>query len=75
MKRDGAAMATTSRDIFYNETSCNRDAFARGSGQKIIGFSIYGDAGSTLVVEKGYFQGIEENLKLLPQLYPGKCCP
>jgi hypothetical protein len=40
-------------------------------GQKIIGFSIYGSVNSTLVIDKGYFEGIEENLKLLPIYYPG----
>ncbi len=47
------------------------DAFRRGVGQKIVGFSFYGDINSNIAKVKGYFEGIGENLKLMPTRYPG----
>jgi hypothetical protein len=41
------------------------------SGQKIVGFSFYGDVKSSVAIEKGYFDGIVGNLKLMPTFYPG----
>ena len=58
-------------DVRYNETTCGRDAYRRGVGQKIVGFSFYGDVNSTVSIEKGYFDGIVGNLKLMPKFYPG----
>ena len=58
-------------DVPYNETTCGRDAYRRGTGQKIVGFSFYGDVNSTVSIEKGYFDGIVGNLKLMPKFYPG----
>ena len=31
------------RNILFNETTCSIDAYNRGMGQKIVGFSLYGD--------------------------------
>ena len=28
---------------WFNQTTCGKDAFSRGMGQKIIGMSLYGD--------------------------------
>jgi hypothetical protein len=57
--------------IRFNETTCSLDAFRRGVGQKIVGFSFYGDINSDVSKKKGYFEGIAENLNLLPSHYPG----
>jgi len=32
--------------IKFEETSCGHDSFRRGAGQKIVGFSFYGDINS-----------------------------
>ena len=57
--------------VRYNETTCSQSAFIRGSGQKVIGFSIYGDMNSNHSRAKGYFEGISENLSLISIYYPG----
>lgn len=57
--------------IDYNQTTCGQDAFARGSGQKVISFSFYGDIKTEYSKKKGYFDGLEGNLKLMPKYYPG----
>ena len=31
------------KNIWFNQTTCSLDAYSRGKGQKIIGFSLYGD--------------------------------
>ena len=62
----------THRAIKYNETTCGRDAFARGSRQKVVAFSFYGDVNTQLSIKKGYFEGIEGNLNIMPQYYPGR---
>ena len=33
-------------DIAFNQTTCGQDAYQRGTGQKIVGFSFYGDINS-----------------------------
>ena len=58
-------------DLTLNQTSCSSDAFRRGPNQKIIGFSFYANIETNRVKTKGYFDGIVENLALIPQLYPG----
>ena len=30
-------------NIWFNQTTCSMDAYDRGMGQKIVGFSLYGD--------------------------------
>ena len=45
--------------------------FCRGKGQKVVGFSFYGDIHSDHAKAKGYFEGIVGNLKLMPKYYPG----
>ena len=34
---------TSADTIQSNQTTCSLDAFKRGPGQKIVGFSLYGD--------------------------------
>jgi len=57
--------------LLLNETTCGINAFHRGPGQKIVGFSFYGDINSDYSKKKGYFEGIVGNLELLPKYYPG----
>ena len=59
-----------SDSISINETTCSPDAFQRGGGQKIVGFSFYGDPSSTVGIQRGYFGGISENLQLIQIYYP-----
>ena len=37
-------------DIVFNQTTCSRDAFLRGKGQKIVGYSYYPPATPTLAI-------------------------
>ena len=57
-------------DIHFNDTTCSYKSYLRGKGQKIIGFSYYGDSRSKHHQEKKYFEGIKNNLELLPKYYP-----
>ena len=59
-------------NVSFEDTTCGKDAFFRGRGQKVVGFSFYGDINSNKSIEKGYFEGIVENLKLIRVYYPGK---
>lgn len=61
----------TGKPIAYSDTTCSRDAYARGNGQRVVGFSFYGDISSDYSQKKGYFEGIEANLDLMPKYYPG----
>lgn len=55
----------------YNLTTCSERAFNRGTNQKVFSFSFYGDMTSSLNQVRDYFEGIEENLKIINQSYPG----
>lgn len=57
-------------NIHFNQTTCSQRAYSRGKGQKIIGFSYYGDSRSAHHQSKKYFQGIQNNLNLLSKYYP-----
>ena len=47
-------------------TACSPAAFARGPGQKVIGFTYYEvNSSSSMEEERGYFRGITENLELI----------
>jgi hypothetical protein len=59
------------QNILFKQTTCGWDSFRRGATQKIVGFSFYGDMKSKLSIEKGYFEGLIENLKLMTSQYPG----
>ena len=45
--------------------------FHRGKGQKVVGFTFYGDVNSNQSKSRGYMEGIKENLDLMPKYYPG----
>ena len=49
----------------YSSTTCSPHAWARGRGQKVVGFSYYGDSHSDHHKSKGYLQGIEDNMRAL----------
>ena len=53
----------------FSDTTCGRDAFQRGSNQKVAGFSFYGNTSSSAHKSKKYFEGIKENLRLVRSLY------
>ena len=55
--------------VQFSDTTCGRDAFQRGSNQKIVGFSFYGNTSSVEDEPKKYFDGIEENLRLVRSQY------
>ncbi len=40
--------------------------------QQVLAFSFYGDPNSKVGQRRRYFQGIRDNLELIPQFYPGK---
>jgi hypothetical protein len=47
------------------QTSCGLSAFARGPGQKVIGFTYYEVVNSSMETEREYFRGITDNLDLI----------
>ena len=53
----------------FNSTTCGWSAYQRGSHQKIVGFSFYGNSNSSVHNAKQYFVGIEENLEKMTELY------
>ena len=55
--------------VQFSDTTCGRDAFRRGSNQKVAGFSFYGNTSSTAHKSKKYFEGIKENLSLVRSQY------
>ena len=55
--------------IKFSGTTCGWDAFRRGSNQKVVGFSFYGDTSSGAHQARKYFDGIEENLRLVRSQY------
>ena len=44
---------TSDKKIKYNDTTCSKGAFLRGSEQKVIAYSIYGDIASLENQSKG----------------------
>ena len=58
-------------DIFSIVQLQTSRRFVSSSTLKVIGFSFYGNPNSTKSKERKYFQGIEDNLALLPKHYPG----
>ena len=55
--------------VQFSDTTCGREAFQRGSNQKVVGFSFYGNESSGVHKLKKYFDGIEENLRLVRSQY------
>ena len=55
--------------VYYNQTTCSQDAFRRGKGQKIVGFSFYGDINTAYSKKKGYFEGKKWHQTIISLLY------
>ena len=53
----------------FANTTCSRDAFERGSNQKVISFVFYGEFDSEKHKVRKYFEGIKTNLKQIRELY------
>jgi len=65
-------MVETSRVGRENGSTCSRETYLRGGGQKVIGFSFYDNPKNpNKAKERKYFQGIEANLNLVSKHYPG----
>ena len=41
--------------ILYSDTTCSSDAYLRGSGQKVISYTFYGDINTPKSKKKGTF--------------------
>jgi hypothetical protein len=54
-------------DPGLRNTTCSLASFARGPGQKVIGFTYYeaAEGRSSMEAEREYFRGITENLQLI----------
>ena len=55
----------TAPEVKYSSTTCSQHSWARGRGQKVVGFSYYGDSASVHHKAKGYLQGIEDNMRAM----------
>ena len=55
--------------VQFSNTTCGWEAYKRGSNQKVAGFSFYGNPSSGKHKLRKYFEGIEENLRLVKSLY------
>ncbi|TRY70691.1 hypothetical protein TCAL_12938, partial [Tigriopus californicus] len=55
--------------VGFGVTTCGMDAFQRGSRQKVISYSYFGDP--QIPTQRQYFQGIALNARRIHQLYPG----
>ena len=64
-----AGAENENNSVKFSHTTCGQDAFQRGSNQKVAGFSFYGNTSSLVHQSKKYFEGIEENLRLVRSLY------
>ena len=64
-----AAVPRIDISLQFSDTTCGRDAFHRGNHQKVIAFSFYGNTKTEAHKAKQYFTGIQENLKLLSEIY------
>ena len=49
-------LAEVSQQGKPSDSTCSRDSFRRGAGQKVIGFSFYGNPNSTKGKERKYFK-------------------
>ena len=56
----------------FKNTTCSWRAFLRGQKQKVVSFTFYESSLPKLKADKRYyFEGIQENLALVRDLYPG----
>ena len=59
----------SSENLKFSNTTCGRDAFQRGSHQKVVSFVFYGKSNSEQHKTRKYFEGIKSNLDLIKELY------
>ncbi|CAB4060741.1 unnamed protein product [Lepeophtheirus salmonis] len=60
------------KKLSVNDTTCSFNAFKRGPDQKVIGFTFYEpNPENTNKLNREYFEGISENLRLISKFYPG----
>ena len=77
MLQESMSVSTEGVPFSFTDTTCGRDAFLRGPGQKVVGFSFYNYPNAGFWhswwknKRKGFFQGIIGNLELMPIFYPG----
>ena len=57
--------------IPLSATTCGIDAWRRGIGQKVIGFSFYHNKEYKSFNAKGYIEGIRGNIEIMDKFYPG----
>ena len=62
----------TSYSTNYSDTTCGRDAFLRGHGQKVVAFSFYGNSSSPNHLLRGFFQGRYLNVFFLKSIWSRK---
>ncbi len=67
-----SSTSTSTDGVEYNasDTTCSRDAFLRGGGQKVVGFSFYGDRDQEHAKKKGYFQVRSVSREISLNSYP-----
>ena len=53
---NGTFISTDGAKYTFSHTTCSSDAFERGPGQKVVGFSFYGTPSSTNDKDKHYFE-------------------
>ena len=58
--------------ILYSDTTCSSDAYLRGSGQKVISYTFYGDINTPKSKKKGTFGTIDMVLISLEVLIMSK---
>jgi len=58
-------------EIPYNATTCGMGAYAKGRGQKVIGFTFFSREKMSKEAIQRYYDGVADNLKLLHHFYPG----
>ena len=56
--------------INLHQTYCSESAYIRGSHQKIVAFTFYGNISNEKHKKRQYFEGIEANLKSMKDFYP-----
>ena len=73
---------TNTSDVLLSDTTCSQQAYARGSGQKVVAFSFFEKEEKSKIARKEtgdavnnvsgfFFNGFQINIDLLPKHYPG----
>ena len=59
----------SSEYLHFPDTTCSRNAFRRGSHQKVISYVFYGQSNSEKHKVRKYFEGITTNLQNMREMY------